>query len=497
MKLLDAIRDERLFADPFGGATWRAWRTVLAALFAEAPHDSDLERYRQATGRRHWPVKPFSEAWLVVGRRGGKSAAAALVAVYLACFRDYRRYLAAGEHGTLMVIAADRRQARTVLRYINGLLDSVPMLSKLVSKRMAESVEFSNRINIEVHTASFRAVRGYTLIGAILDEVAFWHDDATANPDTEIVAALRPGLVTIPGALLLGISSPYARRGVLWEQYKAHFGRDDSRVLVWQASTRAMNPTVSGHVVDDALAEDEPRARAEYLAEFRRDIEAFLPRETVDAVTVPGRRELLPLDEGVRYLGFVDPSGGSADSFTLAIAHEEMRGDVRWAVLDLIREVRPPFSPSTVVADFAAELRRYRVSEVSGDRYSAEWCAEQFRKAGIHYRPAEKPKSDLYRELLGPLNSGTVELLDHPKLAAQLVGLERRVARGGRESIDHAPSAHDDVANAAAGALHLVLGASRRQGWTDLYGPRPELGIAEPLGEPIPLDSTLPHGIVN
>jgi hypothetical protein len=47
------------------------------------------------------------------------------------------------------------------------------------------------------------------------------------------------------------------------------------------------------------------------------------------------------------------------------------------------------------------------------------------------------------------------ELLDHVRLAAQLTSLERKTARGGRDSIDHAPNAHDDVANAVAGALVL------------------------------------------
>jgi hypothetical protein len=46
-----------------------------------------------------------------------------------------------------------------------------------------------------------------------------------------------------------------------------------------------------------------------------------------------------------------------------------------------------------------------------------------------------------------------VELLDLPRLTAQLVGLERRVSRGGRDSIDHLPGGHDDVVNAVAGAL--------------------------------------------
>lgn len=98
---------------------------------------------------------------------------------------------------------------------------------------------------IEIHTASFRAVRGYSVVAAICDELAFWRSDESANPDAEILAALRPAMATIPGALLLAISSPYARRGALWTAYRDHYGRHNSDVLVWQAASRAMNSTCS------------------------------------------------------------------------------------------------------------------------------------------------------------------------------------------------------------------------------------------------------------
>jgi len=128
-------------------------------------------------------------------------------------------------------------------------------------------------------------------------------------------------------------------------------------------------------------------------------------------------------------------------------------------VLDVVREVCPPFSPEQVVTDFAALLTRYRVRRVVGDRYAGEWPREQFRKHGLSYDVAERPKSDLYRDLLPGLTSGTLELLDHPRLIAQLCGLERRTARGGRDSIDHAPGGHDDLANAVAGALLAAVRA--------------------------------------
>jgi hypothetical protein len=166
------------------------------------------------------------------------------------------------------------------MRYVHGLLDSSPMLARLVANRTAESVELTNRVTIEVHTASFRSIRGYTVVAAVLDEVAFWRSDDSANPDREIVNALRPAMVTVPvpGALLLGISSPYARRGVLWDMHRRHFGQDGD-VLVRQAPTRAMNPCVDERVIAEAYAQDESAAAAEYGAQFRRDIENFIGRE--------------------------------------------------------------------------------------------------------------------------------------------------------------------------------------------------------------------------
>jgi hypothetical protein len=132
-------------------------------------------------------------------------------------------------------------------------------------------------------------------------------------------------------------------------------------------------------------------------------------------------------------------------------------------VLDAVREVRPPFSPETVVAEFAQLMRLYRVRQVYGDRYAGEWPQEQFWKHGVTYRSAEKPKSDLYRDILPLLNSKRVELLDHNVLVAQLCSLERRTSRGGRDSIDHPPRGRDDVANAVAGALIQASQAGQRR----------------------------------
>jgi hypothetical protein len=137
---------------------------------------------------------------------------------------------------------------------------------------------------------------------------------------------------------------------------------------------------------------------------------------------------------------------------TLAIGHR--LDDV--VIVDCLRERKPTFSPEEVVQEFATLLSSYHVSRVVGDRFAGEWPRERFRERGISYEPAQKPKFDLYRDLLPAINSRKLDLLDDARLLTQLVGLERRTARGGRDSIDHAPGAHDDLANAVAGLAAIA-----------------------------------------
>ena len=472
--ILDAVNDPNLFA-PWFGPSWDAWRAFLAALF-DLPLGDTQSIFHACTGRSSPQRGGYDEAWLIVGRRGGKSFVLALVAVFLATFVDWTTHLAPGERGTVMVIAADRKQARVIIGYIRGLLSHVPMLAKLVERETTEITELTNRITIEVHTASFRTVRGYTVVAALCDEVAFWRSEDSANPDTEILAALRPSMATVPGSMLLCASSPYARRGALWDAHKNHYGKD-SEVLVWKAPTTTMNPTFPQSIIDRAYAEDPAHAAAEYGAEFRSDVESYVPLEIVEACVEPGCYERPPIAD-TYYRAFVDPSGGIRDSMTLAVAHRE--GEM--FVLDALRERRPRFSPEAVVEEFAALLTSYGISSVTGDRYAGEWPREQFRKHGIEYETSAKVKSDLYRDLLPLLNSGRAALLDNEHLTAQLVGLERRTARGGRDSIDHAPSAHDDTANAAAGALILAAeGAPYRDGdWEMTSLPNPAEDVWTP-----------------
>jgi len=320
-------------------------------------------------------------------------------ATYIAALCDHSDALVPGEHGVLLCVALDQRVAKIILDYAQASFERSPILRQLIANRTQDALELTTGITLEVRPASFRKLRGPTYVAVIADELAFWYtDSAFANPDVEILNAVEPGLATTGGPLILA-SSPHARRGVLWDVFKRHYGPDgDPLTLVAHGPSTLFNPSLPQRVVDPA-------------------------------------------------------SGSGQDSFTCAVAHKKSDGEI---IIDAVREVRPFFSPSAVIDDLVILLKSYRIWQINGDHFAGELPRELFRKHGICYEVCKSPKSDLYRDLLPLLNSGRIVLPRNDRLVTQIVGLERRVTRAGKDSIDHAPNGHDDVANCVAGVAAVL-----------------------------------------
>lgn len=476
MNIIEACTDKNLFGQLFKDpTTWTNWFVILRAVFGLAMNAEERAIFKQLSGRDHPPAHQCDEVWIAAGRRSGKSRMASMIGVYLAAFVDYRPYVAVGERVTVMLMSGDKKQARTLYRYVLSTLESVEMLKSMIVRVDAESIDLNNNVTIETLSNSYRSLRGYTVAAAILDEVAFWRSEESANPDVEVVNALRPSLVTIPHSKLVGISSAYRRSGILYNAWKKHYGNNESSTLVIQSPSTLLNPLIPDSVIAKATEADAQAARSEWYAEFRNDLAAFLDLDLIERSVEVGRRERAPL-RAITYQAFVDPSGGMHDSFSLAIGH--MDGE-RY-MLDVIRGVRPPFSPESVVKEFCDVLKQYRCLSVIGDRYAGEWVREQFSRHGVSYRHSERNKSELYLEALPLFSQGVVDLLDYQPLLLELQALERRTSRSGKDSVDHPPAGRDDHANAACGCLAL-LAATQAMGEAVMFNFL--------TGETIPSDS--------
>jgi hypothetical protein len=436
------LTDPDLAGPIMPGASWYGWRVLLIAAAGEALTDDERDEFKRLTGREREPLRLCRELM-------------AVFAVWLACLCDHRGTLAPGEVGVLLLVSRDQRVSRMLVDRIEGIMQASEPLSSMISNRTAESIELINHLRIEVRPASYLTLRGPTYIAVLADEIAFWHTAVDyANPDVEILAAARPGLLTTGGPLLM-ISSAYAKSGELYDSYKRYFGsQGPDDILVAYGTSRDLNPSLDQAEIDRALEKDPVRNRAEYLSEWRSDVEGLIPRELVE-LCVGDYYELPPV-RGVAYHCFVDAATGvpDGDSYAMAISHKA--GDK--IIIDALREVQPPFSPAAVISNVLLPLcRTYNNYRVVGDNYAGEFAQALVRGGGFNYELAKKNKSQLYVDPLLPLlNSQQITLPRDLRAVNQIASLERSALRSGREHIDHPVHGKDDVANCIAGAADLA-----------------------------------------
>jgi hypothetical protein len=456
-----AMDDPQLFGSWFAGASWDGWRAILLAAFVLPMSDAERAFFR-LVAERDPPARPVKELWVIAGRRSGKDSIASLIAAHAAALFDGRRLLRGGERPLVLCLACDREQAQIVLGYVRAYFTDVPMLAKLVRRETANGLELSTGVDIAVGTCDYRAVRGRTILACIFDELAFWRQDGSASPDREVYRAIKPGMATLPSSMLIGITSAYRRFGLAYDRWQRCYGRDDKKVLVIRAESRALNPTLDQAEIDEALADDPQAARAEWLSEWRDDLVSYISRDLLDAAVDRGVTVRPPLP-GLFYRSFCDPSGGVSDSFTAAVAHAE--GET--AMLDWAIEVKAPFVPAEAVAQIAAVLRSYHQAETTADRDGAAWVVDAFARHGIMLKHSERDRSAIYVEALPLFSGGRVRLLDNDRIVAQFAALERRAMPGGRDRVDHPQrgGGADDLCNSVAGALVSVMSVTAADAW--------------------------------
>jgi hypothetical protein len=454
--LTEAMSDPHLLGAPFRAQSFWTWKAIAKLLDGELLDQREAALFRECTGRTRLPTAPVRRMALLCGRRGGKDRWLSAVAIWRSALAvNWKTIMSPGEPAVVLLIGADRRQASILRRYCEGLLQ-VPLLAQEVLRSSDDVVEFRNGAVLEVGTNDSRLIRGRSAIAVLGSECCHWKTDETSlSSDEEVVAAAEPSMAMCPdnGLLLLG-SSVHRRRGYMFRRWKELYGQDDEEELCWIAPSATMNPSLPSKVIERALASDPARARAEYLSEWRSDLGGYLDREAIESCIDWGVRERPPA-AGVGYHAFCDPAGGGlgGDSMTLAIAHRDKNGI---AILDVIREAVPRFSPSAVVGEFVQLLKAYRISKVVGDRWGGQFLQEPFRiQGGIAYEVSPQPKGEIYQNTLPMFNSGTARLLEHAKMLTQYCQLERK-PRSGRDAIDHPPGPfHDDICNAVSGALLL------------------------------------------
>jgi hypothetical protein len=449
---------------------------VLKAAYAEPLSAAERETFARVAGGREPPSRKTKQVAAVVSRRGGKGRAAAALATYESAIVDHRAHLAPGEVGVVAVISPTRAQAQIVKDYVAGYFAASPILRGEVADVTADEIRLRNGNVICTLSQDYRTLRGRTLLLAVLDEASFLRDETSSTPDIEAARALLPGLATTGGMLVI-LSSPYRRAGLLYQLHRDHFGKDSADVLVVAGPSILFNPTLDAELIQAARESDFEAAKSEWLGEWRSDLAAFLDDSTIDAAVDRSRPLELPPRAGLNYVAFADMSAGRHDASTICIAHSEP-GHV---VADVVRGRPAPHDPAAVACDFAALATEYGCRTVIGDNFAGDWVANAFRAAGVEYQRAERTRSELYLEGLPLFARGLASIPDHGQLLRELRLLERRTARSGQDRVDHGASGSDDYANSLFGAMVLANTHRSLVVTPELLGRLAQLPVRRPL----------------
>jgi hypothetical protein len=447
-----ALHDPALLGAGLGDlSTWGVWVSVLKAAYGEPLTDEERAAFASVSGGREPPTRKVKQMAAVVSRRAGKGRAAGALAVYESCLLSHRKHLARGEVGCTAIISPTKSQSRICFDYCMGYLEASPILRNEIADYTQDEIRLKNGNLITTLSSDYRSLRGRTLLLAILDEASFLRDETSATPDVECARALLPGLMTT-GGILVTLSSPYRRQGLVFQLHRDFFSKDSDEVLVVAGASRDFNPTLDAELIEAARAADPEAAASEWFGSWRSDASAFLDEATIESATDRSRPLELPPRAGVSYFAFVDASAGRHDAFTVCVCHQ-LGGQV---VADVIRGCKPPFDPQSVANHWADLAKEYGCRQVTGDNYAGEWVAGAFRNAGLDYVRSELAASELFIEGLPIFTRGLASIPAHTDLLRELRLLERRVARSGKDRVEHGPGGTDDYANALFGAMVLV-----------------------------------------
>ena len=448
-----------------------AQRTIcLVAFDGFEPCELDDE-HQAAAVQIFGPVERIPQAArkilaAVCGARGGKTyILSAMYSLWRMLTADLS-LLAAGETAFAPVVAPDKKTARQVLAYVRGAVENHPELSGTVESSSEDSIALRRSdgrvVALEVLAASRggAALRGRSMVSAVLDEAAFFRDQEAKVNDVDIFDAVHARV--IPGGMVVVASTPWAETGLLHKFYADNFG-DPRTALVAHASTLLLRDNDPDYVemVEAVRAVDPLKADREYDAKFTPVGSGlfFSPVSIDRAVTDEPLEKLRPANGYTGRLGFGGDLGLRHDSSALVVLHEY--GDEVHVVEVL--EIQPtrdaPLRLSAVCRDFAEVILRHTGSSFIADQHAIDPAREFIapHEIAIEEAPAgQAGKVDTYTIARQALHSGRVRIpRRYEKLARQLREVIGRPLPGGGISIQSPRNngGHGDIASAFVLAL--------------------------------------------
>lgn len=452
-----------------GLALWPGQRAFAAVAFDHREPAALDEQTRTTATQIFGPIESVPpEARRVIamvkGRDVGGTRLAALRLLHLALTLPLEQ-LDRTEPAFVLLGGPKVKLARIALRHF-----ALPAAKKLADRGKHLSITSETRDSFELVRHDGRRVvfecfaasragdtaRGVPIIGALLDECAFYRDELTgAVNDRDIFNAIMPRL--LPGGQILLVSSPWAESGLLYTEYTRNHGAPSTALAALCPTVLMRNDEQTRRTVETERARDPDNAAREFDAQFLAGALTlfFDPR----AIELSVNDQAFPLAPRLDLPAVAAADFGfRSDSSALAIVRIERPRFVVAELLELRPERGKPLQPSVVVQTFAEVCRRHRVRTLATDAHYIE-AIREFAAAGglgLYEAPSGATgKLETHTRARSLLHEGRVQLPNHRRLLAQLRDIHSRPLPGGSLSIwsPRRQGSHGDLASALVLAL--------------------------------------------
>lgn len=441
---------------------------------------TEVEIYEYLTDKKYDPSKieeiKVNKINLICGRRSGKTLLSAIIAIYCAISNNWKPFLQKTPFATVLIMSHSREFSDEVLEVIKSLIESSPVLSRLINadaKQTASAmnlrvpwivkgmIEYS-KVQIKVGAASSKTTRGIAACAILCDEIAYWNlDESMKETDVKIMKAVRPAMKQFGNlAMLIKLSSPGIKQGVLYTEYDMdRKGTLPATYAVFKAPSWMMNTILPKEEFIEEWEYDQDGFDTEYRSNFADSLSNFISSELLDLSVQTGVKFVTPLEtKEVKYYAAID-AAFKADRFTFTLVSCRENRVTQHVIMGWEGSKKDPVKAHTVAQYIKNILKNFPVDHVAADQYAFQPLKEIFDQYGVElkeytFTPTFKKK--IYFNFKKLVHSQQIDLLDHEEQVKEIKALVVEQSATGTIRIGHPPGGHDDYADALAVATFLA-----------------------------------------
>lgn len=395
------------------------------------------------------------------GARAGKSyVLCALRLLHLALTVSLDT-LAPGELAAGIIIAPDTRLAKQTLRYVSGAVQSSSVLRSMVVSDSSESLILRRPDGKTVDIACLpatrggSAVRGRSLVAAVLDEACFFRDTNYQVNDLEVFKAVAPRIV--PGGQVIIASTPWSQFGLLYELYKRNHSHPVDAVAAHAPTTVLRDDERTRELVERERERDPDNADREFDANpMSEDVLEFFDAATVAGIVDENAPDVLALLPNQTAMCALDTAFRKDPSAAVIV-----RNGVGGYEVSEVAEIRPdpgkPLKPSETIKALFERAARHRCGSAVADQHYIETVREHCGYMRLHEAPGgNEGKAEMYIAARTVMRESRFKLsATHTRLLSQLRQVIAKPTPGGGISIQspRRGGAHGDLASALVAGL--------------------------------------------